>query len=107
MEKQKAKIQYRVKFLYKDEPKPLEVIVGHVEASEFLGLLCLEGFIFTDQTKHVILPSEDDARKRFANTNRLHIPYHNVVYIEEFTEQSPDLKNLPFIKEVEQPDPSG
>ena len=91
---------YRVRFQSKDDKQPLEVVVKSVGSSEFLGLLSLEGFVFSDQTKQVILPTEDEARKRFSNINRLHIPYHNILFIEEFHQEDPDLKNLPFIKEV-------
>ncbi|MFK7825362.1 MAG: DUF1820 family protein [Oligoflexales bacterium] len=92
---------YRVRFQSKDDKQPLEVVVKSVGSSEFLGLLSLEGFVFSDQTKQVILPTEDEARKRFSKINRLHIPYHNILFIEEFHQEEPDLKNLPFIKEVE------
>ncbi len=94
---------YRVKFIDRDskDPKdPLEVIVSSVGASEYFGLIALEGFIFKDQKKYVILPGEDAIRKRFGKTDRLHIPYHNIIYVEEYFDEPTDIKNLPFIKEV-------
>jgi hypothetical protein len=30
----------------------------------------------------------------------LHLPYHVLLSVEEFFEDEPDLKNLPFIREV-------
>jgi len=91
---------YRVKFLYKDEKKPLQVVVSNVQGSDFFGLICLEGFLFSDQTKHVIMPEEDQARRKFSQTERLHLPYHNIIFIEEFYELQPDLKKLPFLKNL-------
>ena len=96
-----ARRLYRVKFLEKDEKTPVTVTATAVCVSEFFGLIAIEGFVFNDRKKHIILPDEDNARKRFAKTRKLHIPYHNVVCIEEFTEDPPDLKKLPFMKEVE------
>lgn len=91
---------YRVRFQNREDKKPLEVVVRSVDSSEFMGLLVLEGFVFDDATKHVILPTEEEARKRFRNTDKLHIPYHNILFVEEFTESDKDLKNLPFVREV-------
>ena len=92
--------QYRVKFVERDEKQPFEVVVTYVGPSEFFGLIALEGFVFSDQKKFVILPEEDVARKRFGKTTRLHVPYHKIVFVEEFDEEPADLKNLPFIREI-------
>ena len=91
---------YRVRFQTRDDRKPFEVVVSSVDSSEFMGLLVLEGFVFNDATKHVILPTEDEARKRFSSIDKLHLPYHNILFIEEFKERERDLKNLPFVREV-------
>lgn len=92
---------FRVRFQTRDDKKPFEVVVRSVDSSEFMGLLALEGFVFNDTTKQVILPTEDEARKRFSHIEKLHIPYHNILFIEEFFEEERDLKNLPFMREVE------
>ena len=82
----------------KDDVKPVEVVVKRVVSSEFLGLIMLEDFLFSDGTNHVVLPSEDKLRRQFTDTKRLHIPYHNIVSIEEFVPGKPDVKNLPFLR---------
>lgn len=91
---------YRVRFNSKDGKDPSEVTVKNVYPSDFMGLVTLEGFVFKDQTKMVILPEEDEIRKRFNKTERLHIPYHQLVFVEEYNEQPADLKNLPFVREI-------
>ena len=78
---------FRVRFRTRDDKKPFEVVVRSVDSSEFMGLLALEGFVFNDTTKQVILPTEDEARKRFSHIEKLHIPYHNILFIEEFFEE--------------------
>ena len=99
----KGRKLYRVKFLEKGESESTTVVVETFEQSEHLGLVTLAGFVFKDQTKLVLLPEEDAIRKRFAKTHRLHIPYHVLLSVEEFTEEPVDLKNLPFIKPIDSP----
>ena len=67
-------ILYRVRFQAKDDKDTYEVTVRHIISSDFLGMITLEGFVFNDHTKQVILPSEDAARKRFNKIERLHVP---------------------------------
>lgn len=91
---------YRVKFQERHEKQPTTVVVESFGPSDHFGLVVLESFVFFDQTKFVVLPEEDETRKRFAKTERLHLPYHVLLSVEEFHEDEPDLKHLPFIKEV-------
>jgi hypothetical protein len=91
---------FRVRFQDRDSKEPQEVVVTTVRPSEFFGLVTLEGFVFNDHKKIVILPNEDAARKRFGKTQRLHLPYHNLIYLEEFDEEPADVKHLPFVREV-------
>lgn len=92
---------YRVRFMTKDENKPIEVVVKKVVSSEFLGLIMLEDFVFSDQRQQVILPSEDKMKKQYSDTKRLHVPYHNIISIEEFIPSKLDVKNLPFMRAAE------
>jgi hypothetical protein len=91
---------YRVKFREQDQGAPTEVLVKNVYPSDIPGLVCLSGFVFKDNTKRIILPEEDAASKRFRKTKSLHIPYHNILFVEETTDEPIDIKNLPFLKEV-------
>jgi len=80
----------------------VEVICQTVRPSELFGLVALEGLVFRDSTRFVILPDEDAARKRFGKSERLHVPYHNLLLVEEFADEV-DVRKLPFIREVERP----
>lgn len=91
---------FRVKFYEKADKSVTTVVVERFSPSEYIGLVTLDGFVFFDQTKFVVLPEEDEARKRFAKTEKLHIPYHALASVEEFIADEPDLKNLPFIREI-------
>lgn len=104
--KKKSKTLFRVRFLDKVDNKTVEVLVKQVSSSEFLGLVVLEDFLFEDSKSHIVLPSEDKIKKQFSETKRLHIPYHNILSIEEICDSKPDVKNLPFLKSIEEKLPS-
>lgn len=94
---------YRVRFFEREPKQTLEALVRRVEPSEFPGLVCFSEFVFKDQHKKIVLPEEDAASKRFGQTQSLHVPYHNIISIEEILDEPVDLKNLPFLREVAQP----
>ena len=96
----KEKNIFRVKFIEGDKEHPVEALVRNVTPSDFPGLVCFSDFIFKDQTKMIILPEEESASKRFNKTKSIHIPYHNILFIEEVSEDSTDVHNLPFLKEL-------
>ena len=96
----KNEIHYRVKFQNKGEKTPSEVTVQHVSSSEIMGCIVLEDFVFIDQKKHVILPTEDDARKRYKDVKKLHIPYMSIIAVEEVEAVETDLSSLPFLKKT-------
>ena len=89
---------FRVRFLNKEDSKASEVVVKEVISSDLMGFILLKDFVFNDQKKPVILPSEEEARKRFHDVRKLHIPYHNVISIEEFEPENLEVKKFPFIK---------
>lgn len=88
----------------KDEKEPWELTAKSVFPSDIMGLITIEDLVFKDQSKMVILPEEDQAKKRFENTERLHIPYHQLIFIEELMEETPDSANVAFMRPVSPPD---
>lgn len=99
------KVVYKVKFREKEEGKATEALVRQVFPSEIPGLVCLQDFVIKDNVKKIILPEEDEASKRFRKTKSLHIPYHNILFVEEMLDEPVDVKHLPFLKEVEKDQP--
>ena len=91
---------YRVRFVDHGEKKTVEVVVENVYGSDFMGLVTLEKLVFQGHKKLVILPEEEAVRERFSKTNKLHIPYHCIIYVEEFADDPVNLQQLPFIREV-------
>lgn len=92
---------YRVRFREKEKGPATEALVRSVDPSDIPGLVRLSGFVFKDSTKKIILPDEDAASKRFRKTKSLHIPYHNILFVEETSDDPVDIRNLPFLKEVD------
>ena len=100
----KSSVRYRVKFQEKGDKEPTTVIVEKFYPSDFLGLVTLEGFIFKEESSLVVLPGEDETRKRFENTDKLHIPYHVLLSIEEYREDLDEGEAVPFLKDVSHSD---
>ena len=80
---------FRIRFTDKVDKKTITLTAAKVTVSDFFGLIAIEQLVFTDNSKQIVLPEEDSMRKRYAATKRLHVPYHNVVSIEEFVEEAP------------------
>tara|TARA_B100001094_G_C18107367_1_gene759163 strand:- start:1024 stop:1362 length:339 start_codon:yes stop_codon:yes gene_type:complete len=98
--KKKQKTIFIIRFFEKDQKDTLEAYVRVVEPSDFPGLVCFRDFVFKDQTKQIILPEEEKSNKRFNRTKAIHIPYHNILFIEEVDEEKPELKQLPFLRNL-------
>ncbi|RYZ69653.1 MAG: DUF1820 family protein [Proteobacteria bacterium] len=91
---------FRVRFIEKNSEQPMETLVRQIDSSHLPGLVCLSQFVFKDSTKKIILPEEEAAAKRYRNTERLHIPFHNILFVEEFHDEPLDIRELPFLREV-------
>jgi hypothetical protein len=91
---------FRVKFHERHEKQPTTLVCERFSSSEFGGFVTLDGLIFYDQTRFIVLPEEDETHKRFAHTERLHLPFHVLLSVEEFVEDEADVRHLPFIREV-------
>lgn len=102
--KEKKKLLYRVRFNDPSAKKVYELLMEEMTPSDIMGLVCLSGLVFKDQTKRVLLPDEDEARKRFGKTERVHIPYQHLIMVEEVYEDETDVHNLPFLKSTQNPD---
>ena len=92
---------YKVKFREGERGDGREVLVRQVYPSDIPGLVTLSEFVFRDNTKKIIMPEEDATSKRFRATKSIHIPYHSIIFVEELEEQPTDLKQLPFLSQVE------
>lgn len=85
---------YKVRFLDEDKTDPIELLVRSVEPSSFPGLLRLEGLILEEST--IIRPDIAKLSERYRGTYAIHVPYHNILSIEEREDdaQPPDTEPL-------------
>ncbi len=91
---------FRVRFVEKPQGQPTEALVRQIDSSHLPGLVCLRHFVFRDATKRIILPEEEAASKRFRQTESLHLPYHNILFVEEIHDEPVDVRELPFLREI-------
>jgi len=96
----KRETMFRVRFLEKHQGEAVEALVRHIEPSNLPGLVCLSEFVFKDNTHKIILPEEEAAGKRFRKTKSLHIPYHNILSVEELMDDPIDVHHLPFLRNI-------
>lgn len=95
-----SKSIYKVKFQENEKGEAREAMVREVYPSEIPGLVTLKDFVFKDASKTIFLPGEEEASKRFRDTKSIHIPYHNILFVEEFYEEDPKPKSPSYLSEV-------
>lgn len=88
-------IFYRVKFKENEKSEKFHTLVcREVRPSEIFGLICLYGFVFKENPL-VIDPSENEARLKYENTERLHLPHHLILSVEEFFDEDSEAPEEP------------
>lgn len=73
---------FKVCFFEQEKSEAIELRVATVEPSEFPGLVCFRDLIL-ESDGPIIQPELAKAAQKFANTRSIHVPYHNILYIEE------------------------
>ena len=103
----KGKRLYRIRFQEKGEKEPIAVTVASFGPSDYFGLVCLSDFVFRDASKLVVTPGEDEAKKRYEGTDKLHLPYHVLLSVEEYFEDEPALQSVSVLSTKDARDDSG
>lgn len=78
---------FKVCFFEKDKAEAIELQVRTVEPSEFPGLVCFKDLILDPQGS-IIRPDLAKVADKFRATRSIHVPYHNILYIEEILDDS-------------------
>ena len=81
---------YRIKFQEKSTESALSVVCETFNPSEIFGLVTLEDLVIKEASSLVVLPDEDEVAKMFKNTEKLHLPFHALLSVEEFYEDTDD-----------------
>ena len=72
---------YRVQFQAKDNH--YDLYVRHVYPADMAGFICLEDFVFNEESQLLIDPRSEKLRNEFANVETAFIPYHQIQRIDQ------------------------
>jgi hypothetical protein len=78
---------YRIFFT--SQGKAYELYARKVQAGDLMGFVEVEGLLFGEKSSIVVDPSEDALRKEFSGVERLHLPFHAIVRIDEVEKEGP------------------
>jgi hypothetical protein len=76
---------YRV--IFTNQAKTYEIYAQRVGSSEMHGFVEVEGLLFGEKTTLVVDPGEEQLKLEFDGVNRIHLPFHAVVRIDEVERQ--------------------
>lgn len=74
---------YRVQYHHADTQ--YDLYVRHVYPSDMPGFVCLQGFLFQEETQLLIDPRMEKLSHEFANVETAFIPYHQIIRIDQVT----------------------
>lgn len=78
---------FKVSFFEQDKSDAVVLQVATVEPSEFPGLVCFKDLLLEPQGA-IIRPDTAKSAEKFRHTRSIHVPYHNILYIEEIEDLS-------------------
>ncbi len=78
---------FRISFL--QQGKVYEVYARHVSQGELLGFVEVEGLLFGERSQVVVDPSEERLKKEFEGVERVYLPMHSVLRIDEVEKSGP------------------
>ena len=71
---------YRVQF--KSDSHYYDLYVRHVYPSDMAGFVCLEGFLFHEESQLLIDPRTEKLHAEFGDVHTAFIPYHQIIRID-------------------------
>ena len=77
----KKKNVYRV--VFNNQGKAYEIYAKNVTQGGMFGFVEVEGLLFGEKTTVVVDPAEEALQREFAGVERIHIPLHSVLRIDE------------------------
>lgn len=72
---------YRVQFAAGEAR--YDLYVRHVYPADMAGFVCLEKFIFNEESQVLIDPRSEKLRHEFGNVETAFIPYHQILRIDQ------------------------
>ena len=85
---------YRVQF--KTEQHYYDLYVRHVFPADMAGFICLEGFLFHEETQVLIEPRVEKLTAEFGDVSTAFVPYHQIIRIDKVERQGESrIQNAP------------
>ena len=85
---------YRVQF--KTEQHYYDLYVRHVFPADMAGFICLEGFLFHEETQVLIDPRVEKLTAEFGDVSTAFVPYHQIIRIDKVERQGESrIQNAP------------
>ena len=79
--------QHLFKVVFHNQGLVYELYAKEVGQSGIFGFIEIQDLVFGASTTVVIDPSEDRLRTEFADVERIHVPMHSVIRIDEVEKQ--------------------
>lgn len=76
---------YRVQF--KTDSHHYDLYVRHVYPSDMAGFICLEEFLFHEETQILINPRTEKLHAEFGDVTTAFIPYHQIIRIDQVSRE--------------------
>lgn len=76
---------YRVQF--KTDSHYYDLYVRHVYPSDMAGFICLEDFLFHEDTQILIDPRTEKLHAEFGDVTTAFIPYHQIIRIDQVSRE--------------------
>lgn len=75
------KTRFRISFI--NQGKVYEIFARDVYQEQLYGFVTVEGLLFGERSQVVVDPGEERLRHEFEGVQRIHIPLHAVIRIDE------------------------
>lgn len=79
--KQPKQVIYRVQFVAGETR--YDLYVRHVYPADMAGFICLEEFVFNEESQLLIDPRSEKLRHEFGDVQTAFIPYHQILRIDQ------------------------
>lgn len=79
------RIIYRIQF--KSDQTHYDLYVRHLYPSDMAGFICIEGFLFHEESQLLIDPRSEKLQQEFANVQTAFIPYHQIIRIDQVSKK--------------------
>jgi hypothetical protein len=75
------------KIIFHNQGKIYELHARNVSQGSMYAFVEIEGIIFGDHTELVVDPAEEKLKDEFAGVNKIYVPMHAIIRIDEVSKQ--------------------